>query len=352
MPLNTTPPAVDSTPAQDGVGCLISHLRSPVSGSIARSAPVRRLRRPADAPAHRAIAGLVARRAALRRCRSDRSRARSRRTGRVRGSNDGDMKLVPPNRSGQVSVPFARRPLIGQLDRPAVGADLLRPGLVHERLGVKELAVGAIEHVEEAVAIGHHHDLARLAGDREVGEHRNLVRVPVVRVVRRELEVPLQRAGVGVERDERARVEVVALAIVAVEIGVRIAGAPVDEVAARDRRSRSATSARRRVPTTSAGQVSLPGSPGAGTVQKRHARLPVLASYASRNPRIANSPPAMPTMTLSLTMSGARRAGVALLVVGDLDVPDHLAGLHVERDEMRVERRHDRGDRRRRRSRD
>src|SRR6516165_8602613 len=38
-PLNTSPPAVDKTPDQLGDTWLNSHFRSPVSGSIARSAP-------------------------------------------------------------------------------------------------------------------------------------------------------------------------------------------------------------------------------------------------------------------------------------------------------------------------
>ena len=93
----------------------------------------------------------------------------------------------------------------------AIGAELPRPGRVAEGLADEQLAGHAVEHVEEAVAVRHHHDLARLAGDGEVGEHRHVGRIPVVRVVRRELERPLQRAGVGVERDDRRGVEIVPL---------------------------------------------------------------------------------------------------------------------------------------------
>ena len=90
-------------------------------------------------------------------------------------------------------------PLIGQAslaavvedDRPAVGADLARPGRVGERLAEEQLPGHAVEHVEEAVAIGDHDDLPPLSADRQVGEHRHVIRIPVVRVVRRELVVPL-----------------------------------------------------------------------------------------------------------------------------------------------------------------
>jgi hypothetical protein len=42
------------------------------------------------------------------------------------------------------------------------------------------------------------------------GEHRHLRGVVVELVVRRELVVPLQLAGVGVERDDAVAIEVVA----------------------------------------------------------------------------------------------------------------------------------------------
>src|SRR5262245_59759136 len=52
-------------------------------------------------------------------------------------------------------------------------------------------------------------------------------------------------------------------------------------------------------------QVSTPFSPSPGTVNVRHLRSPVLTSYASTYPRTPYSPPAMPTITLSFTTSGA-----------------------------------------------
>src|SRR5277367_2038221 len=52
-------------------------------------------------------------------------------------------------------------------------------------------------------------------------------------------------------------------------------------------------------------QLSPPGSPFAGTVQKRQARFPVAASHASINPRMPNAPPEIPTIALSLITIGA-----------------------------------------------
>ncbi len=51
--------------------------------------------------------------------------------------------------------------------------------------------------------------------------------------MRRELKVPLQSAGVGVEREDRVRVQVVALPLVAVVIGTGVAGRPVQQARVR-----------------------------------------------------------------------------------------------------------------------
>src|SRR6516225_6239007 len=60
-----------------------------------------------------------------------------------------------------------------------------------------------------------------------------MIRVPVVRIVWRELVVPLQLAGIRVEGEERTRVQIVAFAIVAVIVGIRIASAPVQQIEGR-----------------------------------------------------------------------------------------------------------------------
>ncbi len=52
-------------------------------------------------------------------------------------------------------------------------------------------------------------------------------------------------------------------------------------------------------------QVSLPFSPGAGTVYVFHVGCPLLASKAATKPRTPNSPPETPTITLPFATSGA-----------------------------------------------
>ena len=52
-------------------------------------------------------------------------------------------------------------------------------------------------------------------------------------------------------------------------------------------------------------QVSDPGSPFAGTVQKRQVSFPVSAEMAATKPRWPDPPPVTPTRTLSFTTTGA-----------------------------------------------
>ena len=117
-----------------------------------------------------------------------------------------------------------------QQNRPAVLSDPARPGqLLDEGFGQQELARQPVEDIEEAVAIAVEQELARPAAKLDVDEHRRLGRVPVVQVVRRELEMPLQFARVRVEREDGIRVQVVALPLVAVVVGTGIASRPVQQ---------------------------------------------------------------------------------------------------------------------------
>ena len=84
----------------------------------------------------------------------------------------------------------------------AVAANFFRPIRVHVRFAVNHFPGRAIEHVKESVAVRLHDNLAHLTRDSQIGEHRHLVGVPVVRIMRRELVVPLQRAGIRVEREQ------------------------------------------------------------------------------------------------------------------------------------------------------
>src|SRR5215471_13595058 len=72
-------------------------------------------------------------------------------------------------------------------------------------------------------------------------------------------------------------------------------------------------------------QVSLPGSPGAGMTYFFQATLPVAASSAAMKSRTPWSPPAAPTMMLSLTGSAA--AGQRQLLLARTHARDDAAGV-------------------------
>ena len=121
---------------------------------------------------------------------------------------------------------FIRR-VSGQELRAAVRTDAARPRqLLHERLRQQHLSVRAIEHIEETVAIRLQQQLSRLTLEHRVDEYRGLLRIPVPQVMRSELIVPSEFPRFGVEREDRVRVQVVALPLAAVGIGIRIAGRP------------------------------------------------------------------------------------------------------------------------------
>ncbi len=75
------------------------------------------------------------------------------------------------------------------------------------------LAGTAIEREEVAVAAcGQHHPARAAAAEVALDKHRRLRGVPIVRVVRRRLVVPLHLSGVDIHGDDRAREQVVAFA--------------------------------------------------------------------------------------------------------------------------------------------
>ena len=83
-----------------------------------------------------------------------------------------------------------------------------------EGLGHQEFAVVPVEHVKEAVAIGLEQQLARPATIVGVHQDHWFGRIPVVQIMRRELVIPFQFAGLDVQRDHAIGIEVGAAALV------------------------------------------------------------------------------------------------------------------------------------------
>ena len=199
----------------------------------------------------------------------------------MRGLYDGGYQLVPPCVPGRHDDAAHRlRPERRVLDRAAVLVEAVVPGLLDEGLGHLELSGHAIEHVEEPVAVGPQHQLARPALPLHVDEHRNLRGVPVVLVAGRELVVPLQFSRVGVERDHAVGIQVVGgRARVAVPARVRIAGSPERQVRFRIVAAGVPDRDCRRASTSHPASVFASGaSAEVGAVSNRQSSLPVLMS--------------------------------------------------------------------------
>ena len=156
------------------------------------------------------------------------------------------------------------------------------------------------------VAIGVHQQLSVLPAPRAVDQHHVLHRVPIVPVVWRKLIVPLHLSGVRVESDDGVGEEVVPFRQRGDEMGLRrrISNRPVDKV---ELRVVAASQPRRTTAGFSSSRLSMSRCRihlSREWCRSTTAALPVAASYASRKPRVAYSPPVMPVMTMSFSTSG------------------------------------------------
>src|SRR5215471_7226868 len=115
-------------------------------------------------------------------------------------------------------------------NRPALLVDAFGPVLFAIRATQQKLARQPVQQIVECIAIRYRDQLAGSAAKHGVDQHRYMVRIPVMDVVWRELEMPLELAGIRVEGEQRGGIKVVALARTAVIVGARIARAPVDQV--------------------------------------------------------------------------------------------------------------------------
>src|SRR5262245_33640813 len=99
-------------------------------------------------------------------------------------------------------IAFVGRILIRVENRTALFINLLRPGLLHVLFGQQEFTRYTVEDIMEAVAAGVDHQFARTPVNRRIEQDRNLRGVPIVCVVRSELEMPLQLSGVHIQREQ------------------------------------------------------------------------------------------------------------------------------------------------------
>ena len=110
----------------------------------------------------------------------------------MRGLYDAEYQFDAPSSDGHTRRPSRVGSMFGTtIGRPSGVSPDAQVMCFTYCVPEQELAGDAIEHVEVAVAVGLQQQLARLALPRRVHQHERLLRVVVVHVVRRELEVPL-----------------------------------------------------------------------------------------------------------------------------------------------------------------
>src|SRR5205807_9311587 len=111
---------------------------------------------------------------------------------------------------GRYQPAVGRRFLRGIRNRTALFIDSKRPVYRAERNRQEVLPVGAVVYKKVAVARTLYQHLSRLAVELSVDQHWSLDGIQIVRIVRRRLERPDQFAGIAVQGDDAACVEVLA----------------------------------------------------------------------------------------------------------------------------------------------
>ena len=214
-----------------------------------------------------------------------------------------------------------------------------RPGgLLHERQTPDELAVGPVDGVAHAVAVGFQVKLARLAVHRRIHQHVLGDAVVVVRVVRRVLVVPLDLARIDVHRERAVGVEVVAGPVLVVPVRAGVADAPdqgvgLRVVAACDPGRAAAVRGRALVlPGLRAGLAGRGdgvGAPdflvGVEVGRRDPAADAVLGAGNARDREVLDD-------------ERSARDHLALVGIGDLALPGDLAGVLVGGDDAAVQR--------------
>ena len=199
---------------------------------------------------------------------------------------------------------------------------------------VEKLACLAVQHVIEGVALRGDQELALLSANGSFDQYRRLIAVPVVHVVRRELEPPLHFSGFRIEGKHRARIEIVAEPHRAVVVRSGISGSPEESVGV---------------------HVESPGHPGRrAAVVRRCFRLPRLAIGIAGLRRRVGSPQSSAGRGVigidepgecafagrdandDLAIDRQRRVGdrKAFLIVIHRDIPEHVSTLCVERHQV------------------
>ena len=202
-----------------------------------------------------------------------------------------------------------------------------------------QAAVGAVQHVQEAVLVGLDHHLAEPAVNLDIGQHVLVRAVHVVGVVGRVLVVADDLAGAGPHRDHAGRIEAVQLSARPRVPGRGIPGAPVDEVQLRIVRAGAPRGRPAELPRIGVRRPRLrPGlarrGNGVAAPQLRPGfRIPAVEKSARRGLAARH-----PRDEHAARHHRRARCVVPLAPLGELLLPQLFARLRVERDHVVVQR--------------
>ena len=122
---------------------------------------------------------------------------------------------------GQICVPSALGIRPDSTGRPEASIPLAQFSFLTNGVALRNFPSVAVENVKKSVAVGLHQQITRSAVYFGTQQHWRFIGVVVVQVVGSELEVPFQRAGSWVQREDGGGVQVVAGTGVSHEIGRR-----------------------------------------------------------------------------------------------------------------------------------
>src|SRR5579859_126521 len=257
--------------------------------------------------------------------------ARARRVGAV-------VPLTPTANAGTDKRGLADGRLVAAHEIP-FGIDALDPvDIFGDGPGGNEFPVGAVDDESIAALIHGEQQLARNAIHGRVNKHALEGGVEIPDIVRDLLVIPLELAGIGIERDDAVGVEVGAFAGIAIEISRGIADAPIEQI-----------------------QLGIirAGEPGGASARFPAIAGPGLVAFLARGGNGPETPGAAAGVDVEsreiAAMSGIaagdadhhfvfdeqRRAGdvaAALAHVLDVDSPELAAGFLVERHDIIIER--------------
>ena len=259
---------------------------------------------------------------------------------------------IPAHAARNVRAQYAVDLALGEIaptnQFAGLGIDGLHEIVVRdERPDVLDLGVGAVIDEDEPALVGMHHIVLAAAVDRDELARRA---VEVPGVVRQFLMVEFQLAGVDVERDDGAGVEIVARACaLGLVIGARpiiqrprVGGAPPDGVGCAVERAGHPAAAAAHTPSVVAPRLLGFVAVAAGGVE-----FPLLLARGrvDREDRPLVGPFAALRADDDRALGVEGRAGKAdgqLLAVDQLGFPNHFAGGGVEAEQAPVNRAHER----------